>query len=939
MESVKIDELSFGSFTGLKPVGDTVCDKASPLRFAITVDAAGEPWLEVSDSAATSGLPAGDLNMLRELRRLCGSGIDMSSWGIATEGGEAVDGRRLLRYSLWKAPYLVHLMHGCRNIVGADGGHLRSVVQAVPMVLSVTVGDDRMATPRLVLRTADGDIDAPVIVNDSTVLADGVLYTVNTLGDNFASVCRLLKPFSALHLEQYLSIFMSYVDNVMPEVNGVAARRAEHVERAVPTIILEKVAMDHALYMRATLTLDSDEGAGVAALRLTRSVSIDENGRPVIRRVVLPDMGDKLRWLNEIILKSAPSAKARKDVYRDGDFFIIPEATAGPFLLKHLHDILQKFKLLGSDKLREYKVEPATPKLNLRLSSGIDYLEGEAEVTVGSDTMTLADLLAQYSRNRYIKLSDGNRAIVNDRYMSRLQRLFSRRDSRGRVRVSLFDLPEVEDLLQSRIKGNFADHAREVFKGFNGLKKSKPGPFDVRATLRPYQIEGVKWIKYLYDNNLGGCLADDMGLGKTLQTIAVLTMLYPGTERPSLIVMPRSLLFNWEKELEHFAPQLSRTVYYGAGRDLDAALRHQVILTTYTTVRNDIEALKDVRFEYVILDESQNIKNITAQTTQAVWLLHAARRLALSGTPMENNLTELYSLFRFLNPTMFGTVDDFNSAYTYPIHRDGDKDALGSLRRKLFPFIMRRLKRDVLQDLPDRIDQTIYVEMSDSQKHVYEQRRTAYLRQIKETIAASGVNKSQFVMLQALSELRRIASVPESLTDGTVHSPKVDELCDSLESTVVNGHKAVVFFNFVAGIELVGERLDELGISYETMTGSTSAAQRKQIVNRFQVDDDCKVLLMTLKVGGVGLNLTAADTVYIFEPWWNKAAEEQAVNRLHRIGQKNTVNTYSVIAVGTIEEKILQLQARKAELFDSLINADTSVDKHLTEEDIDFILS
>ncbi len=365
-------------------------------------------------------------------------------------------------------------------------------------------------------------------------------------------------------------------------------------------------------------------------------------------------------------------------------------------------------------------------------------------------------------------------------------------------------------------------------------------------------------------------------------------------------------------------------------------MKCQVILTTYALVRNDIDSLRRRHFHIVILDESQNIKNTTAQTTQATLLLKGDHRLALSGTPIENNLTELYSLFRFLNPTMFGTLDEFNSRYTMPIQRDDDKDALLSLRRKIFPFMLRRLKRDVLKDLPDRIEQTLYVEMSPEQADFYERRRKYYYEQVKQVIATEGVQKSQFVMFQAMSELRRIASVPESLSDGTIVSPKLTQLMDSVLDAVENGHKVVVFFNFIAGLELAGERLEQEGIDYCSMTGSTR--DRQSIVERFQNDPGCRVMLMTLKTGGVGLNLTAADTVFIFEPWWNKAAEEQAINRLHRFGQKANVLSYSLITKSTIEEKIQILQQQKADLFDGLISADSSSAKHLSEEDIKYIL-
>ena len=429
-----------------------------------------------------------------------------------------------------------------------------------------------------------------------------------------------------------------------------------------------------------------------------------------------------------------------------------------------------------------------------------------------------------------------------------------------------------------------------------------------------------------------------MGLGKTLQTITMLTRVYKANSpspNPSLIIMPRSLLFNWQDELKKFAPQLTYYTYYGQQRDLEEALKQQLILTTYALVRNDIEQFREQQFHYIILDESQNIKNLTSQTTQAVMLLNGEHRLALSGTPIENNLTELYSLYRFLNPAMLGSLDDFNRQYATPIQHNADKEATEALRRKIFPFMLRRLKKDVLKELPDRMEQTLYVEMEADHQRFYEERRQYYQQAIQSSIKTQGLEKSQMMMFQALSELRRIASVPESLSDGAIASPKLPLLCEQIEEVVAGGHKVVIFFNFIAGIELLGDRLTEMGIDYATMTGSTR--DRRAVIERFQQDAGCKALLMTLKTGGVGLNLTVADTVYIVEPWWNKAAEEQAINRLHRIGQKAKVMSYALITRDTIEEKIRLLQQQKQDLADSLITGDQAMTKRLTEEDIKYI--
>lgn len=925
----------------LRPTGNA--SRYSDVTFVISFSDEGEPFIstrgEIPDDKHLS--PA-DLTLIKEMRRIDGGGFDIT-WGAASGSS--------YRVSLWKSPHLVNMLRSCTLTVNADGERLTFSDDPVAMILRLDTpvdssgdkeSDNKMENikPVLVARTPDCDIEHPLIIGPENILAGTNIYTVATIGSNFQVINSLVDTFPKHLIETYLSFFLSYIDNVTPQYCAMEAITSDNPARSVPTIVLEKVATDRALYLRVIDTLPSlQEDRSDLPMTLTRIATVTDSGRIIIRPIEAPDLREDIDYLYGLITSSAPGRQARKDIYRDDNFFIIPAETAGPFLLKHLATVLRRFKLIGSDKLREYKVVAAMPKLNLRLSSGIDFLEGDADVSIGQHNFTIADLLTQFKRNRYVTLADGDRAIIDEKYISRLQRIFNKSDRDGKVKITIFDLPEIENLIHEKITGDFANHTRELYQGFNSLGSEPVGDYHVNATLRPYQIYGIKWIKYLYDNNLGGCLADDMGLGKTLQTISVLSMIYPAEKAPSLIIMPRSLLFNWEKEMARFAPQISVATYYGPGRKLEDVIGSNVIITTYATVRNDIEELKNHNFHYIILDESQNIKNVMSQTSQAVCILKGDHRLALSGTPMENNLTEIYSLFRFLNPAMFGSLDDFNEAYTNPIHHDGNSEALDALRLRIFPFILRRLKKDVLKDLPDRIDQTIYVEMTPRQKALYEEKRNRFREAIHNSIMTEGVNRSQFIMFQALSELRRIASIPETLSDYAISSPKIEELIESLYSSVKNGHKAVVFFNFIAGIEIAGDRLEKLGIKFETMTGSTSAAGRKKIVGRFQTDPSCQVLLMTLKVGGVGLNLTAADTVYIFEPWWNKAAEEQAVNRLHRIGQKATVNAFSVITVDSIEEKIRLLQEQKAELFDKLISADTASSKHLSEADIDFILS
>ena len=774
------------------------------------------------------------------------------------------------------------------------------------------------------------------LLADNFVLTGDTIYPLRPIGDNFASLRYFLIHFPESWMETYFSVFFSYMENVLPVYGDYKLVYSEQPVETVPTIIFEKVDDDMTLYLRLVQGLDGFEHDFMQRFDLVYAARLTMERQILLQRIAHRDRAQDIKQLQSKILKYA-KASDRRDVYLEDDLFIIPEAVAGPFLLGALPEIVRDYRIVGSESLKRYKVKSAQPKLNLKIGSGIDFLEGTATVNIEEEQFSLRNFLAQYRKDKYITLSDGNRAIIDEGFMRRLERLYRHGAQKdGTLRISFFDLPEVEELMQQRMDGEAFEHHRAVYDGFNRLKDQKMNFPKVRAQLRNYQQEGVKWINYLYENKLGGCLADDMGLGKTLQTIAMLARVYPKVRKSSLIVMPRTLLFNWQDELNKFAPQLTYTVYYGAQRNLEEAMKSQLVLTTYALVRNDIETFCKKKFHYIILDESQSIKNVGAQTTKAVMLLHGEHRLALSGTPIENNLTELYSLFRFLNPAMFGQLEEFNREYTYPIQQQGDKDTMSALRRKIFPFILRRVKRDVLTELPDRTEQTLYCEMSEEQKRFYEERRRYYHKMVKKEITTNGIAKSQMVMFQALSELRRIASVPESLSDNQVCSPKIERLMDGISEAVENGHKVVVFFKFIAGIELVSERLEQLNIDFATMTGSTH--DRRSVISRFVNDPQCLVMLMTVKTGGVGINLTVADTVFIFEPWWNRAAEEQAINRLHRIGQKKNVMSYSMIMRDTIEEKIRLLQEKKAELFEGLIGSDTTSSKVLTKEDIEFIL-
>lgn len=780
-----------------------------------------------------------------------------------------------------------------------------------------------------------------VLLNERHVLSAGRIIEINEVGPAFNRVPLFDTSLTTSDLTKYLSLALSNLDNIQVEYGDyrLITSGTEPI-MAQPCLVFEKIDADQSLYVRVTQQLPQTDAGFLDEFDLYRYADINSLEQTISVRVVerqpLAQLIDKVSQLIEKhTVKEKGRRKSQGQYIIEGNLFVLPQEIAGAFIYQELPRLLETFQLFGAEKLKQYRISTYPPRLHLNLSHGIDFLEGEATVRFGEQQLSLLDVIRQYNQQRYIQLSDGSHALVNETYIRKLERLFQK-SKKDKVKLSFFDLPLVEDLLDEAVAGAAFQKSRAFFTGFNELANQKPHLASVEATLRPYQKRGVQWLEHLHEHNLNGCLADDMGLGKTLQTITLLSGFYPSETLPTLVVMPKSLLFNWQKEVERFNPKLTTYTYYADHRDLDAACQCQLIFTTYALLRNDIEKFRERPYFYVILDESQNIKNIQSQASRAVVLLDARHRLALSGTPIENNLSELYSLFRFLNPAMFGSIEQFGHNYLTPIQKHNDPDTIEELRKKIYPFVLRRLKKNVLTELPDKIEQVFYIEMSEAQHRFYEQRRLFYKEAIERQIADKGVEQSQFFIFQAFNELRQIASIPEAKSDGKIDSPKVETLVEQLTDAAANGHKMLVFVNYLAALEQIGEQLDAQGIDYVRMSGSTRDRQR--LVERFQTDPVCKVFLMTLKTGGTGLNLTAADMVFIFDPWWNKAAENQAIDRSHRIGQSRKVMAYKLITQGTIEEKILQLQEKKAELFNAVISADASALKSFSESDIAFLL-
>ena len=510
-------------------------------------------------------------------------------------------------------------------------------------------------------------------------------------------------------------------------------------------------------------------------------------------------------------------------------------------------------------------------------------------------------------------------------------------------------------------------------------------PSQFVGELRNYQLEGFRWINFMHQNHFGALLADDMGLGKTIQTLAHLQVLAssyrieriarsqlgltingetlevtapetpsiasdgrplaPVTTKmgPILIITPKSLLYNWMSESAKFCPDLKAALYSGLARNkvLGSFDVLDVVVMSYGTMRNDVELLREYKFNCIVLDESQAIKNPSSQTSRALLKVQSRNKIALTGTPIENTLLDIWSQMNFLNPGMLGSVEYFRNEFATPIDKFGEREHKDHLKKLLYPFILRRTKEQVAKDLPAKTETILFCEMEEEQRNIYDAYRNDYRDKILGVIKEQGIDKSQLTILQGLMKLRQICDSPAIMNEKEQMpnvSVKLDELTREITENIGN-HKALVFSQFLGMLGLIRQKLTELGVKFEYFDGSTSAPDREKAIQSFQNDDEVRVFLISLKAGGVGLNLTAADYVYIVDPWWNPAVEQQAIDRTHRIGQTKNIFAYRMICKDTIEDKILQLQDKKRSLARDLVADDTGFVKTLTREDVEYLFS
>ncbi len=591
---------------------------------------------------------------------------------------------------------------------------------------------------------------------------------------------------------------------------------------------------------------------------------------------------------------------------------------------------------------KKYFVGKAVIELDVKET--IDWFDIHAKIFFGEYEIPFKELRKLILKKKVeFKLPNGEIAIIPEAWLIKFGDLFALSETHGKNEKPVLKKHHIT-LLKELQEGNLAKvHMSEKLRNldsFTGVK-DYPLPDGFQGTLRRYQKAGYNWLRFLNDYRLGGCLADDMGLGKTVQTLAMLQAeKEKGESGTSLLIMPTSLVYNWEMEAIKFTPKLKILSYTGTHRNKDVSKfeKYDLVLTSYGITRLDVEHLQNFLFNYVILDESQVIKNPTSNIAKAVLKLKSKNRLTLTGTPLENTTLDLWSQMTFINPGLLGGQKFFKDEYLIPIEKKGDEGKTKKLNAIIKPFILRRLKAQVATDLPEKVENIYYTDMTAEQEEKYEETKSFYRNKILNLIEKEGINNSRFTILEGLTKLRQLSNHPRMvLSDYKGDSGKLNDVSHMIANAILEGHKLLIFSQFVKHLGIVKELLDKEKIPYAYMDGSST--DRKDQVAMFNKDKKVKVFLISIKAGGLGLNLTEADYVFILDPWWNPAVEAQAVDRAHRIGQKKKVFTYKFITRNSVEEKILTLQKHKLRLSENLISTEESVIKTLTREDIEMLMN
>ena len=650
-------------------------------------------------------------------------------------------------------------------------------------------------------------------------------------------------------------------------------------------------------------------------------------------------------------LHTAFPAQAKRGFY----YLSFAEARKRQWFLKAYRKLLdENVQITGLDQLRNFKYSPHAPSTTMRLvnSTGPSVLL-ELKVFFDKEQVPVLNIQKMLLAGQHnVLLKDDSIAVFPEDWQQEYG-LFIKHAQIEKDKLLLpswlfWEVQNKKDQTGEIAGKILPDSWRSNWRKWQQSDEVLFAvPEAVQASLRPYQQKGYEWMILLSEMQAGACLADDMGLGKTLQTICFLARQWEiAPDRKSIVICPASLLHNWEQEMGKYLPGKKSCVYRGQGRDFDGFLSGDgdLLIVSYNTARQDIDRLSTYTWQVAIIDESHNIKNTAASITKSVGMIRGVNKVALSGTPVMNNTFDLYAQLNFVLPGLLGSKAFFNNEYVIPIDREGDQQKMMALRNLTSPFILRRTKRQVAKDLPDRTESTLWCEMNEQQRFFYEEAKMSIRDSVFLDVKNEGLGKARFSIIQGLQRLRQICNAPVLLKDAPELAPqesiKIDYLVEMLQGIREEGAKALVFSQFTGMLDLIAESFNRNGIDFYHFDGSTPTEKRHEMVSRFQSEGDEKTaFLISLKAGNAGLNLTAAQYVFLVDPWWNNAVEQQAIDRTHRIGQQSHVFAYRMICKDSIEEKILAIQQKKKMLSDELISAEEGFVKQITEEELMYLFS
>jgi SNF2 family DNA or RNA helicase len=663
------------------------------------------------------------------------------------------------------------------------------------------------------------------------------------------------------------------------------------------------------------------------------SVTVEKHGEDYVFHRITRRTEDEKSFLHTLQKLGLPMKGFR---------IAIPKSEAFSWLNENRVNLLNFGFEVSQPESRDKKYFVGKAVIEVEVKENIDWFDIHAKIRFGEFEIPFKELRKLIMRKKVeFKLPNGEIAIIPEAWLTKYSDLFALSETDGENEKPVLRKHHL-NLVKELEEGNLAKvHLSEKLRSLNSFSgiKNYPLPSGFKGELRPYQKAGYNWLRFLNEYKLGGCLADDMGLGKTVQTLTMLQAEKDAGSGASLLIMPTSLIYNWEMESGKFTPELRILNYTGTlrNKDINRFEKYDLVLTSYGITRLDVELLQKFYFNYIILDESQVIKNPTSNIAKAVRELKSRHKLVLTGTPIENTTMDLWSQMTFINPGLLGTQTYFRNEFQTPIEKRNDESRSKKLHAVIKPFVLRRHKSQVATELPEKVENVQYCSMSYEQEKRYEEVKTYYREKIFKLIDQEGLGNSRFMILEGLTKLRQLANHPRMVEQGyTGDSGKLEDVTYMLENAIAEGHKVLIFSQFVKHLELVRQYLKTSKIDFAYLDGSST--DRKDQVERFNKDPHLKVFLISIKAGGLGLNLTEADYVFILDPWWNPAVEAQAVDRAHRIGQKKKVFTYKFITRNTVEEKILTLQKRKLKLTTELITTEESFMKQLTRDDISQIL-